>query len=279
MTLLQNTQCEMHTLAIIQDSWGLVIMWCRHYFETQFSAMQSVSTLQATIRFKALHLDALILNVLKKLEYENSTEVISQLDQAVTASDGFLFACWCQHWVALRSFQMQVWAKQLFSICWCWHLTVWNRVCFLKETQREGNLKKRRENNHSIHFGWEETFDAKQLLCDSLAQRECGHTFTYETVEKWPDGDNVDLFWHLDDLTEDHWLSPQIGIRYSWANGALHLLISLDPSPDHGGLFWFLSSQRRTQLTPSLHAYYSINDKHCIVWFSCMSWRRYDGDV
>ena len=79
--------------------------------------------------------------------------------------------------------------------------------------------------------------------------------------------DKVDFLRHLCDLTEDHGLGLQIGIRYSWANGALNLLISLDPSPDHDGLLCFLSSQRAMQLTPSVHAYYSINDKYSSLGF------------
>lgn len=66
------------------------------------------------------------------------------------------------------------------------------------------------------------------------------------TVEQWPDADKVDFLRHLPDLTEDQSLSPRRGIRYSWANGALNLLISLDPSLDRTGLFRFISS-RRTQ--------------------------------
>lgn len=63
------------------------------------------------------------------------------------------------------------------------------------------------------------------------------------TVEQWPDANKVDFLRHLRDLTEDQSLSPQIGIRYSWANGALNLLIFLDPSPDRTGLFRFISSR------------------------------------
>lgn len=68
-------------------------------------------------------------------------------------------------------------------------------------------------------------------------------SFIQGTVEKWPDADKVDFLRHLRDRREDQSLSPQIGIRYSWANGALNLLISLDPSPDRTGLFRFLSSR------------------------------------
>lgn len=67
--------------------------------------------------------------------------------------------------------------------------------------------------------------------------------FLQGTVEQRPDADKVDFLRHLRDLTEDQLLSPQIGIRYSWANGALNLLISLDPSPNRTGLYRFISSR------------------------------------
>lgn len=103
-------------------------------------------------------------------------------------------------------------------------------------------------------------------ICSAVAwlfskRGQYGGAFTWETVEMWPDADKVDFLRHLDDLTEDHCWSPLIGIRYSWANEALNLLISLDPSPDHSGLFCFLSSWCTTADT-RMHAYYSINDTH-----------------
>lgn len=121
---------------------------------------------------------------------------------------------------------------------------------------------KKERNKHDLRWNVTIFIQCKQLLNNSSAQGECGGAPTKETVEKWPDADKVDFLWHLDDLTEDHRLSPQIGIRYSWTNGALNLLISLNPSLDHTGLFRFLSSQCATQLTPWVHAYYSINDKY-----------------
>lgn len=166
--------------------------------------------------------------------------------------------CW-------EAFICQVWAEQLFSICCYWQSHSMEQ-CLLFEwiplyiwTCRRGRKRSwHRFKMRRKHF----RLMQKQLLHNSPAEQECGVTFAQETVEKWPDADKVDFLWHLRDLTEDHRLSPQIGIRYSWANGALNLLISLDPSPDHTGLFRFLSSQRTTQLTPSVHAYYSINDKY-----------------
>lgn len=83
------------------------------------------------------------------------------------------------------------------------------------------------------------------------------------------------FFQHLGDLTEDPWLLPQIGIRYSWANGALNLLILLDPPPDHTGLFSFLSSQHTTQLTPNQYAYYSIKDRYSSLGL-LQSWGLYN---
>lgn len=102
-----------------------------------------------------------------------------------------------------------------------------------------------------IDWRWKGHFFQFALpLHDSSARGGYGGAFTWETVEMWPDADKVDFLRHLDDLTEDHCLSPLIGIRYSWANEALNLLISLDPSPDHSGLFCFLSSWCTTADTP-----------------------------
>lgn len=49
---------------------------------------------------------ATVLNVQKKPEYQNSTEIITQLVQTATAGSWFLFAACCQHWIGLRSVQM-----------------------------------------------------------------------------------------------------------------------------------------------------------------------------
>lgn len=77
----------------------------------------------------------------------------------------------------------------------------------------------------------------------------------------WPGADKADSPRHLDDLTEDQCLSPPIGIRYSWANEALNLLISLDP-PVITQAYFASYPVDAQQLTPRVHVFYSLSDTH-----------------
>lgn len=117
-------------------------------------------------------------------------------------------------------------------------------MCFVFEA--ETKTKKKRTTQSKV------TEDEKAIFQCALPLREgaVAAPSHVETVEMWPDADKVDFLRHLDDLTEDHRLSPLIGIRYSRANEALNLLISLHPSPDRSGLFCFLSSRRTTADAP-----------------------------